>query len=225
MFRNNCLRDNRWGLANQRHRLTDALITGNRSYEIGTRPGEIGRTYEIGWALKWTERVTISDNTAVRDLEIVSVENAKSILIENNTVQDVQLRGVLALGGTESLRIVSNKISGGIASGIIFGPSLASGTIQSTKGAEVTGNGITVAAFGIGLGNGAAVTETWIHGNAWTFSGGTNSAEGIYLSTWAALAGTPTTPRRECPERGTPTIRSRQTQPMGQYLGLLAGAQ
>jgi len=54
-FRNNCLRVNRWGLANQRHRLADALITGNKSYRIGVRRGEIGRTYEIGWAYQWPE--------------------------------------------------------------------------------------------------------------------------------------------------------------------------
>ena len=107
----NCLRENTWGLANQRETLTKAVIETNTTHKTRTL------AYEIGWGLAGTELVTVRDNTSTEDGITLHVENAASTLVVDNTVTTPGVRAFGVLGGNAHVQIRDNVVTGKTGTG------------------------------------------------------------------------------------------------------------
>lgn len=175
-FTNNCLRDNTYGLANQRLEMKDVNITGNESYRTKAT------VYEIGWGLASAERTTLAGNVSHLDKMFGFVENTRSTsFIGNEVNQDLavaadvrlgsQSRGIAIRGKNQDLRIVDNRISHtGLAAVAFLGPATVADA-DTTTGALVSGNHLTMAALGIALNGLARTTGTQILDNELSFNG------------------------------------------------------
>jgi len=154
-FDHNCLRDNRWGLANQGEQLADGIIENNASFRTEVF------TYEIGWPLNGTSHVTLRDNTSTSDNIMVYLENSVAPLLVDNTVNAPRTRGFEIWGGNDQVQVRDNVITGGAVqptnqTGIALrGPSAA--VPARSTGVVIESNTITGMRTSIGGGAGICV--------------------------------------------------------------------
>lgn len=126
----NCFRENRWGVANQRFALANAELSSNSSFRIASI------AFEVGWAFRGARDVTVSENTVREAAYGILVENSASVLVADNHVESVGVRGIWVSSGNDGVRVADNVIAGGAAltgnpAGIaLTGP--AAGLVRST---------------------------------------------------------------------------------------------
>ena len=169
----NCFRENKWAVANQRLALTDAEIKRNTTYATGVL------AYEIGWGLAGTSGVTLKANTSKDDDQAFHVEDSRDTTIVHNTVDRPLQVGVAIRAGNENIRVINNTITAGSnfkgGTGIAF--RAPSTTVQKRSlGVVVESNivtGFRTAAnggFGINV-NSGSVTGAMILDNVLTGNG------------------------------------------------------
>ncbi|MFJ6025994.1 hypothetical protein ACIQCN_00815 [Pseudarthrobacter sp. NPDC092424] len=189
VFANNCLRNNYFGVANQRYVMRDVSITGNKSY------GQDDKVYEIGWSYAGAESVTIRDNDSRRDRFFVGVENTNNVTIGgvkqpdgtfiggNRVNQDPGLdpavrfpeqvpgqpvitsRGVEVYGRNQGLSILGNSISHLTGANVAFLAPRTVAPADTASGVLVEGNALTMTTAGLSMTPAARARETRILGN------------------------------------------------------------
>ena len=167
-FQDNCLRANRFALANQRLELKDALIADNESKDTTEK------AYELGTGLAGAMRVTLADNTSRDDRSMVSIlRRSSGMTITGNTVDNTAnaasrtfpQRSIELRHQSVGLKITDNTLQGAnIANaGIAFVDLVFS---EPITGAEISGNQITGYAAGISFqGKAAATGNTFTENN------------------------------------------------------------
>lgn len=173
-FANNCLRDNTFGMSGQRYRMKDVTVTGNKSYLTTSV------VYEIGWSLAAAQRVTLTGNVSRSDGVFISVENTNAISIEDNKVnQDPSLdpsariggRGVAIYGKNTGLSVVDNQMSHTRSAAVAFLGSLTVVDDDTTKGAIIRDNHLTMSAIGVAINGLSEITGTQILDNELSANG------------------------------------------------------
>lgn len=213
-FHHNCLRDNRWALANQRQPLDGARIDHNESFRT-----EIF-AYEIGWGYAGTEAVLLDHNVSRADYITFRVENSTATTIDQNDSTPGG-RGILVYGGNTQFKLTGNVFTGGSLGGIAF-PAPGTAVPQPTVAPLVSGNTVTgFSAVGISLGRNAQISGAEIAANVASgngtmgvqifdgngpnlFTGNIADRNGLYgIRTWPGASGN--------------TIRANQMLGNGQY--------
>ena len=168
----NCFRENKWAVANQRQQLVDAEVKKNTTYATSVL------AYEIGWGLARTSGVTLKANISKDDSQTFQVEDSQDTTIVHNTVDRPIQVGVTIRAGNEHLRVINNRITAGSnftgGTGIAFrAPSttaqqrsvdvvVESNTITGFKTAANAGTGINVNS---GSATGARILDNVLSGN------------------------------------------------------------
>lgn len=135
----NCLRDNRWSVANQRYPLTDARVDHNQTF----RTEQI--TYEIGWGYQPAVDVVLAHNHSRSEGSVFYLRNSTGTQIRNNLVQ-MAVRGVWVFGDNVAPHITGNVMTGGStrATGSVQGVLIAAlGTARPSTGVVIADNSVT----------------------------------------------------------------------------------
>lgn len=145
----NCLRENEYGVANQRYELARATLDANSTYRT------VVTAYEIGWGFAGTDRVTVRSNTSVEDRFGVYLENSKRALLAGNKLTRPGERGLWVLGANDGVDVVGNTVTstpGPALQGLQVSP--PTGGAARTTGLLVVGNRISGFQTPAGVGSG-----------------------------------------------------------------------
>lgn len=167
-FKENCLHNNRWALANQRLGLRDALIAENQS------TNNTEKAYELGTLSAGVQRVTVADNESQDDKVMVALtRNVSTATITGNIVENTEagtslLRSIEVRHQVTKLKITDNLLNGaGVTSqGIAFLAQFSGTTAAPVSQALVTGNDIKGYLGGIIFGENANATENSVEENS-----------------------------------------------------------
>lgn len=104
-FDHNCLRDNTFSVANQRYKLSRALLDHNETYRSENT------AWEIGWGYRGTTAVTLDRNTSRQDRLALYAQNNDHLTVRGNVIEQAGI-GINLAGGDTQPRILHNTVMG-----------------------------------------------------------------------------------------------------------------
>ena len=204
----NCLRGNSWAVANQRYTTSLVRIDHNDTFRQGFL------AYEIGWSPAGISDVRLDHNRSVTDgLSTVTIENAKSVLVDHNSAEGATSPTVVVRGGNAGVVIRDNELLAGGAAGIAMAGALGGPLANPSTKVVLDRNTIQGHTNGILLSNNANTSDMVITGNILR----TNRLVGIHIgptNTGALVTGNvsdanPYGIRTGAPSQTTPDVRVR----------------
>jgi hypothetical protein len=145
----NCLRENKWGLANQRFTLSNAVVDHNTSTKT------VNFAYEVGWAVAPMESVTFDSNTSEDPSTPWRILASTDITVIDNVIRGAN-NAIVVSRQNVGVLLSGNHITGSATSfrGIAVPGGIVPLPTPGTKGLQIVDNvvtGITSAAGGIGI--------------------------------------------------------------------------